>query len=50
MIEVGACEEAEHADRQIKDLEGKLASLAPAQEERTEVKVFVNAGAPLEAA
>ena len=36
-------------DRQIKDLEGKLASLAPAQEERTEVKVFVNAGAPLEA-
>jgi len=37
------------ADRQIKDLEGKLASLAPAQEERTEVKVFVNAGAALEA-
>ena len=36
-------------DRQIKDLEGKLASLAPAQEERTEVKVFVNAGGPLEA-
>jgi uncharacterized protein (TIGR02231 family) len=36
-------------DRQIKDLEGKLASLAPAQEERTEVKVFVNAAAPLEA-
>src|SRR5215470_2627973 len=36
-------------DRQIKDLEGKLASLAPAQEERTEVKVFVNAGAVLEA-
>ncbi len=36
-------------DRQIKDLEGKLASLAPAQDERTEVKVFVNAGAPLEA-
>jgi uncharacterized protein (TIGR02231 family) len=36
-------------DRQIKDLEGKLASLAPAQEERTEVKVFVNAGASLEA-
>jgi len=33
-------------DRRIKDLEGKLASLAPAQEERTEVKVFVNAGAP----
>src|SRR5581483_5863134 len=36
-------------DRQIKDLEGKLASLAPTQEERTEVKVFVNAGGPLEA-
>src|SRR5262249_45097756 len=36
-------------DRQIKDLEGKLASLAPAQEERTEVKVFVNAGAAMEA-
>ncbi len=36
-------------DRQIKDLEGKLASLAPAQEERTEVKIFVNAGAALEA-
>jgi uncharacterized protein (TIGR02231 family) len=36
-------------DRQIKDLEGKLASLAPAQEERTEVKVFVNAGGALEA-
>ena len=36
-------------DRQIKDLEGKLAALAPAQEERTEVKVFVNAGAALDA-
>ena len=36
-------------DRQIKDLEGKLASLAPAQEERTEVKVFVHAGGALEA-
>src|SRR5262245_32801414 len=36
-------------DRQIKDLEGKLAALAPAQEERTEVKIFVNAGAALEA-
>jgi len=36
-------------DRQIRDLEGKLASLAPAQQERTEVKVFVNAGAALEA-
>ena len=36
-------------DRQIKDLEGKLASLAPAQDERTEVKIFVNADAPLDA-
>jgi uncharacterized protein (TIGR02231 family) len=36
-------------DRQIKDLEGKLAALAPAQEERTEVKIFVNAAGPLEA-
>jgi uncharacterized protein (TIGR02231 family) len=36
-------------DRQIKDLQGKLAALAPAQEERTEVKIFVNAGAALEA-
>jgi uncharacterized protein (TIGR02231 family) len=36
-------------DRQIKDQEGKLASLAPTQQSRTEVKVFVNAGAPLEA-
>jgi uncharacterized protein (TIGR02231 family) len=35
-------------DRQVKDLEGKLASLAPAQDERTEVKIFVNAGAALE--
>jgi uncharacterized protein (TIGR02231 family) len=40
---------ARAVDRQIKDLEGKLASLAPAQEERTEVKVFVNAGGQLEA-
>jgi uncharacterized protein (TIGR02231 family) len=36
-------------DRQIKDLEKKLAAVAPAQDERTEVKVFVSAGAPLEA-
>jgi uncharacterized protein (TIGR02231 family) len=36
-------------ERQIKDLEGKLASLAPGQQERTEVKVFVNAGAVLDA-
>jgi uncharacterized protein (TIGR02231 family) len=36
-------------DRQIKDLEGKLASLAPTQQARTEVKVAVNAAAPLEA-
>ena len=36
-------------DRQIKDLQGKLASLAPRQDERTEVKIFVNAGAALDA-
>jgi uncharacterized protein (TIGR02231 family) len=36
-------------DRQITDLTGKLTTLAPAQEERTEVKVFVNAGGPLDA-
>jgi uncharacterized protein (TIGR02231 family) len=36
-------------DLQIRDQENKLASLAPTQQERTEVKVFVNAGAPLEA-
>jgi uncharacterized protein (TIGR02231 family) len=36
-------------ERQIKDLEGKLASVAPTQQARTEVKVFVNAGTPLEA-
>jgi uncharacterized protein (TIGR02231 family) len=36
-------------DRQIADLTRKLTTVAPAQEERTEVKVFVNAGAPLDA-
>lgn len=36
-------------DRQIQDLERKLASIAPGQEERTEVKVFVGAGAALDA-
>jgi uncharacterized protein (TIGR02231 family) len=36
-------------DRQVKDLEGKLASLAPSQEERTELKLFVNAESALEA-
>lgn len=36
-------------DRQIADLEKKLGSLAPQQEERTEVKVAVEAGQPLEA-
>jgi len=36
-------------DRQIADLTGKLTTVAPAQEERTEVKVFVNAGGPLDA-
>src|SRR6185295_2047559 len=36
-------------DVQIRDLENKLAQLAPTQLERTDIKVFVNAGAPLEA-
>src|SRR5215470_3400986 len=36
-------------DRQIADLSGKLAALAPTQDERTEVKVFVNAGGALDA-
>jgi len=36
-------------DLQIRDLEGKLAQIAPTQQERTEVKVFVNAGAALDA-
>ena len=36
-------------DRQIKDLEGKLASLAPTQDERTELKLFVNADRALDA-
>jgi uncharacterized protein (TIGR02231 family) len=36
-------------DRQIEDLEKKLSALAPARIEQTEVKVFVNADAPLEA-
>ena len=40
---------AREVDRQIKDQEGKLATLAPTQEARIEVKVFVNAGSPLEA-
>jgi uncharacterized protein (TIGR02231 family) len=40
---------AREVDRQIKDLEGKLALLAPSQQARTEVKVFVSAGAPLDA-
>ena len=36
-------------DRKITDLERKLASVAPRQENRTEIKVFVTAGAPVEA-
>lgn len=36
-------------DRKIRDLEGKLANVAPNRDERTEVKVFVSAAAPLEA-
>jgi uncharacterized protein (TIGR02231 family) len=37
------------ADKKITDLQKKLAPIAPAQEEQTEIKVFVTAGAPLEA-
>jgi len=36
-------------DRKIDDLQKKLGSVSPMLEERTEVKVFVNAAAPLEA-
>ncbi len=36
-------------DRKVEDLEKKLVSLAPAREDRTEVKVFVAAGGPVEA-
>jgi len=36
-------------DRQIADLTGKLTALAPTQDERTEVKVFVNATGALDA-
>ncbi len=36
-------------DRKIQDLQRKLAAVAPAPEERTEVKVFVEAGTALEA-
>lgn len=36
-------------DRQIEDLEKKLSSLAPGEQERTEVKVHVEALAPLDA-
>ncbi len=36
-------------ERSITDLEKKLAAVAPSQQQRTEVKVFVNAGADLDA-
>jgi len=36
-------------ERQIKDLEGQLASLAPTQDEKTELKLFVNAATALDA-
>jgi uncharacterized protein (TIGR02231 family) len=36
-------------ERKIKDLQGALAALAPAQEERTELKIFVSAANPLDA-
>lgn len=41
--------EQREINRQIKDLQGKLAELAPNQKVRTVVKVNVSAGAPLEA-
>lgn len=40
---------ARETDRQIRDLEGKLASLAPTRRARTEVKVSVGAASALEA-
>lgn len=36
-------------DRKIEDIEKKLAEIAPARVERTEVKVYVSAGTPLDA-
>ncbi|MEQ1653029.1 MAG: mucoidy inhibitor MuiA family protein [Hyphomicrobium sp.] len=36
-------------DRKIDDLEKKLSSLAPAKSDQTEVRVYVDAGSPLEA-
>ncbi len=36
-------------DRRMEDLQKRLAAIAPAQEQRTEVKVAVNAGAALDA-
>jgi uncharacterized protein (TIGR02231 family) len=36
-------------DRRIEDLKKKLAALAPAREERTEVKILVSVAAPVEA-
>jgi uncharacterized protein (TIGR02231 family) len=46
-LEAGAS--IREADRKIRDLEGKLAAIAPARQERTEVAVFIAAAAPLEA-
>jgi uncharacterized protein (TIGR02231 family) len=40
---------ARDADRQIRDLEGKLASFAPSRRARTEVKVAIGAATALEA-
>lgn len=47
--EIEASIKAREIDRKIEDLQKKLAAVAPAQDARTEVKVFVAAGAPLEA-
>ena len=41
--------EQREINRKIKDLKGKLAQLAPAQKVRTQVKVNLTAGVPLEA-
>ena len=48
-IELEGQAKMRETDRRIKELQGKLAALAPNKEQRTEVSVFVTADAPLEA-
>ena len=48
-VELEANASIRETDRKIKDVEGKLAALAPAREERTEVAVMMTAPAPVEA-